>query len=186
MKNSIRLAFRLTTIAVFVQIFSPAFGSETDPIGGILGPGSHVPASLEKILSAGLPGRVEQVLTVKNISPLYAEPKMPNEGVWIKEDLSGGHDAVPLVYRTFYRPSDNFPNSIVYMMLLNMKRISPRLYLGAAEQYRKGFRLVHRTGRSLQATGGYQRSLANQTRRQRWNNPERTGPEENGARVLRQ
>jgi len=62
---------------------------------------------------------------------------MPNEGVWIKEDLSGGHDAVPLVYRTFYRPSDNFPNAIVYMMLLNMKRISPKLYLGAAEQYRK-------------------------------------------------
>ena len=76
-------------------------------------------------------------MAVKNIPPLYAEPKMPNEGVWIKDDLSGGHDAVPLVYRTFYRPSDNFPNSIVYMMLLNMKHISPRLYLGAAEQYRK-------------------------------------------------
>jgi hypothetical protein len=132
-----KLAFWLTTIAVFLQIFSPTFGSETDPTGGILGPGSPLSASLEKLLSAGLPGRVEQLVAVKNMPPLYAEPKMSNEGVWIKDDLSGGHDAVPLIYRTFYRPSDNFPNSIVYMMLLNMKRISPRLYLGAAEQYRK-------------------------------------------------
>lgn len=132
-----KVAFWLTTIAVFVQIVSPVLGSEPDPTGGILGPGSPVPASLERLLSAGLPGRVDQVVAVKNIPPLYAEPKMPNEGVWIKDDLSGGHDAAPLVYRTFYRPSDDFPNSIVYMMLLNMKRMAPRLYLGAAEQCRK-------------------------------------------------
>ena len=133
-----RGAFWLTAIAVFVQICSPAFGFENDPIGGILGPGAPVPASLEKLLSAGFPGAIDQLMAIKNVAPLYAEPKMPNEGVWIKEDLSDGHDVVPLIYQTFYRPSDNFPNSIVYMMLLNMRRISPRLYLGAAEQYRKG------------------------------------------------
>lgn len=132
-----RVAFWLTAIAVFVQILSPAFGSETDPTGGILGPGSPVPESLQRVLSAGFPGRVGDLMAVRGIPPLYSAPKMQNEGVWIKEDLFGGHDPVPLVYRTFYRPSDNFPNAIVYMMLFNMKHISPRLYLGAAEQYRK-------------------------------------------------
>ncbi len=138
LRDAIKLAFRLATIAVLVQLFYPAFGSEFDPTGGILGPGAPVPESLETIFSAGFPGRIEQHVALRNIPPLYTEPKMPNEGVWIKEDLSDGHHAVPLVYRTFYRPSDKFPNSIVYMMLLNMKHIAPRLYLGAAEQYRKG------------------------------------------------
>lgn len=77
-------------------------------------------------------------ISVRNIRPLYAEPQMPGEGIWIKEDLSEGRDAEPLIYRTFYRPSFEFPNAIVYMMLFSMKQISARLYLGSAEPYRKG------------------------------------------------
>lgn len=80
----------------------------------------------------------ERPLTLKNIAPLYSEPKLPNEGVWMKEDVSGGRDPEPLVCCTFYRPSVEFPNAIVYMMLLNMKHISARLYLGTAEPCRAG------------------------------------------------
>jgi hypothetical protein len=123
-------------IAIVVPVLIPILGTADDPTGGILGPGSPLPGSLNRLLSAGFPGRMDGYISVNNIQPLYAEPNMPNEGVWIKDNLSGAHDGVPLVYRTFYRPSDNFPNSIGYMMLLNMKHISPKLYLGAAEQYR--------------------------------------------------
>ena len=131
------IARLFTIVMIIVSVLVPILGTAEDPTGGILGPGAPLPGSLDRFLSAGFPGRIDGYVAVKNIQPLYAEPKMPNEGIWIKEDLSGGHDAVPLVYRTFYRPSDSFPNSIVYMMLLNMKQISPKLYLGAAEQYRK-------------------------------------------------
>ncbi len=124
------------TISIIVSGLFPILAAADDPTGGILGPGSPVPESLERLLSTALPGRIDKYISLNNIPPLYSEPRMPNEGIWIKEDLSGGHDDVPLVYRTFYRPSDNFPNSIVYMMLLNMKQISPKLYLGAHEQYR--------------------------------------------------
>lgn len=79
-----------------------------------------------------------QNIDVQNIPPLYAEPKLPGEGVWVKEDLSAGHDAADLVYRTVYRPSEKFPNAIVYMMLLNMKHLSAKLFLGSAEPYGKG------------------------------------------------
>jgi hypothetical protein len=74
---------------------------------------------------------------VKNIAPLYTEPELKGEGIWVKEDVSGGHDAEPLIYRTFYRPSEKFPNAIAYMLLFNMKRISARLYLGSSEPCRK-------------------------------------------------
>jgi hypothetical protein len=131
-----RIARWFTIITIIVPVLVPILAAADDPTGGILGPGSPIPGSLDRFLSAGFPGRIDGYVAVKNIQPLYSEPKMPHEGIWIKEDLSDGHDSVPLVYRTFYRPSDNFPNSIVYMMLLNMKQISPKLYLGAAEQYR--------------------------------------------------
>jgi|SRR5271157_4905506 len=75
-------------------------------------------------------------ITVKNIFPLYREPRMPGEGIWVKEDMSGGHDQADYIYRTFYRPSGEFPNAIVYMMLVNMKHISAKLYLGSAEPYK--------------------------------------------------
>ena len=76
-------------------------------------------------------------ITLRNIPPLYTEPKMPGEGIWKPIHLSGGSDQPPIIYRTFYRPSSSFPNSIVYMVLFDMKRISMRLYLGSAEPYRK-------------------------------------------------
>jgi hypothetical protein len=75
-------------------------------------------------------------LTLKPIYPLYREPYLQGEGLWVKEDMSGGHDQADYIYRTFYRPSGEFPNAIVYMMLVNMKHISAKLYLGSAEPYK--------------------------------------------------
>ena len=75
-------------------------------------------------------------VALRNIRPLYMEPALPGEGIWVKEDLSGGNGQADYIYRTFYRPSGEFPNAIVYMMLLNMKHISASLYLGSAEPYK--------------------------------------------------
>lgn len=76
-------------------------------------------------------------ISVKNIPPLYTSPKMDGEGIWVKEDVLGGRDTEPLIYRTFYRPSEQFPNAIAYMLLFDMKHISAKLYLGTAEPCRK-------------------------------------------------
>ena len=91
---------------------------------------------MRKEASAGSSIADRPTIFLKNIPPLYTDPKMPGEGIWVKQDLSEGHDSADFVYRTFYRPSEQFPNSTVYMMLLNMKQISARLYLGSAEPYR--------------------------------------------------
>jgi hypothetical protein len=81
--------------------------------------------------------QASQEISPTNIPPLYTEPQMPGEGVWVREKLSEPDNSEPLVYKTFYRPSSEYPNAIVYMMLLNMKRISPKMYLGSAEPYWK-------------------------------------------------
>jgi len=88
---------------------------------------------LQSVSSSGDRG---QSIAVRNIPPLYSEPRLPGEGIWVKEDMSGGHDTADLIYRAFYRPSEQFPNAVVYMMLFNMKNISAKLYLGTAEPYK--------------------------------------------------
>ncbi len=75
-------------------------------------------------------------IALKNIVPLYSEPKMRGEGIWVKQDMSGGHDQAALIYRTFYRPSVRFPTAIVYMMVINMHHVSAKMYLGSAEPYK--------------------------------------------------
>jgi hypothetical protein len=77
-------------------------------------------------------------IAMQNIPPLYTAPKLPDEGIWVRQDMSEGHDAADLVYRTRYRPSEKFPNAIVYMVVLNMKHLSASLFLGSAEPYGKG------------------------------------------------
>ncbi len=68
-----------------------------------------------------------------NIPPLYTSPALDGEGVWTSEDLPPGRDGRPLVYKTVYRPSPDFPNSVVYMAVFDMKRIKPRLFIGQTE-----------------------------------------------------
>ncbi|MBI4963383.1 MAG: hypothetical protein HY913_08900 [Desulfomonile tiedjei] len=135
MRGSCCLAAILSTVLVL----APLIGVAQDQAAEIYKPGAPVP--LHEFLAEGLSKKpsieAAQDLSVKNIPPLYVEPKMQDEGVWIKQDMSGQDDASSLIYRTFYRPSDQFPNAIVYMLLLNMKQISAKLYLGSAEPFRK-------------------------------------------------
>ena len=61
-------------------------------------------------------------LQLDNIHPLYTSPRLPGEGVW--ESSGSPRDAAgrPMAYKTFYRPSVDFPNAIVYMMVVDMSK----------------------------------------------------------------
>lgn len=67
------------------------------------------------------------------ISPLYLSPKLEGEGVWTADDLPRDGENNPLVYRTVYRPSLEFPNAIVYMAFFDMSRLRSRLFIGQTE-----------------------------------------------------
>ncbi len=73
------------------------------------------------------------MLKLDNIKPLYSSPVLPGEGVW---ECSGSpRDAAgrPVVYKTFYRPSVDFPNAIVYMMVIDMSKTFMQYYVGSQE-----------------------------------------------------
>ncbi len=72
-------------------------------------------------------------LSVEDIPPLYVTPKLAGEGVWDTRDLPTSENGWPLMYKTSYRPSSKYPNAIVHMLLLDMKRVSMRLYIGSSE-----------------------------------------------------
>ncbi|MFC1836057.1 hypothetical protein ACFL2Q_15280 [Thermodesulfobacteriota bacterium] len=134
-----RLFYSLTAILLLVLthvIASPGTSAEQlDEAPPIREKESSVP--LIQLLNENGAFAGKPDMAVENIPPLYLEPKMPGEGTWVKQNLSGKEDAEPLIYRTFYRPSEDFPTAIVYMELFNMKHISARLYLGSGEPYRK-------------------------------------------------
>ncbi|MGC8905996.1 MAG: phosphodiester glycosidase family protein [Desulfomonilaceae bacterium] len=68
-----------------------------------------------------------------NIQPLYLSPKLEGEGVWTADDLPTDAENHPLVYKTVYRPSLEFPNAIAYMALFDMSRLRTRLFIGQTE-----------------------------------------------------
>jgi hypothetical protein len=68
-----------------------------------------------------------------NIPPLYLSPKLDGEGVWTADDLPVDAQNHPLVYKTVYRPSLEFPNAIAYMALFDMSRLRTRLFIGQTE-----------------------------------------------------
>jgi hypothetical protein len=72
-------------------------------------------------------------IVLKNIPPLYTSPELPGEGVWRSQGLPTDRDGQPVMYRTSYRPSVDHPNAIVHMLLLDMKRLSMKLYIGSTE-----------------------------------------------------
>ncbi len=74
-----------------------------------------------------------RTLALKNIPPLYVTPKLPGEGVWVSDDMPADGNGWPVMYRTSYRPSSEYPTAIVHMLLVDMKRVSMRLYIGSAE-----------------------------------------------------
>lgn len=94
--------------------------------------------SLQEALEAELvqpPEEVEDPFFPKppTIAPLYISPKVEGEGVWTSEGLPVGSDGRPLLYKTVYRPSLEYPNSIVYMAVFDANRLKPRLFIGHTE-----------------------------------------------------
>ncbi|MDQ7783832.1 MAG: hypothetical protein RDU20_13195 [Desulfomonilaceae bacterium] len=73
------------------------------------------------------------LLRLDDIKPLYTSPVLPGEGVW--ETCNSPRDATgkPVVYKTFYRPSVDFPNAVVYMMIVDMRQAVMQYYVGSQE-----------------------------------------------------
>lgn len=73
------------------------------------------------------------MIRLDNIKPLYTSPGIPGEGVW--ECSSSPRDSMgrPIIYKTFYRPSVDFPNAIVYMMVIDMTKVFMQYYVGSHE-----------------------------------------------------
>jgi hypothetical protein len=74
-----------------------------------------------------------RTLFLRNIPPLYMTPAMPGEGVWQSGGLPTGKDGMPIVYTTSYRPSVKYANAVAHMILLDMKQLSMKLYIGSTE-----------------------------------------------------
>ena len=76
---------------------------------------------------------ITNVMSLKDIPPLYTSPKIDGEGIWVSADTPVSGDGKPLIYKTVYRPSVEFPNTVVYMAVFDMSRLKPRLFIGRAE-----------------------------------------------------
>ncbi len=72
-------------------------------------------------------------LRLTNIKPLYEAPPIPGEGDWISANMPKDSHGVPIFYTTVYRPSVNFPNAVVYMMVVDLKRAFLQYYVGSQE-----------------------------------------------------
>ena len=85
------------------------------------------PKKLEPSVSVG------NVMSLEDIPPLYTSPKIDGEGIWVSADTPVSGDGKPLIYKTVYRPSVEFPNTVVYMAVFDMSRLKPQLFIGRAE-----------------------------------------------------
>ncbi|MBM4325929.1 MAG: phosphodiester glycosidase family protein [Deltaproteobacteria bacterium] len=68
-----------------------------------------------------------------SITPLYTSPVLEGEGVWTTEDLPRSGDGRPLLYKTLYRPSVEYPNAVVYLAVFDMSRLRTRFFIGNTE-----------------------------------------------------
>lgn len=73
------------------------------------------------------------MIKLDNIKPLYSSPVLAGEGVWECSGSPRDPAGRPIVYKTFYRPSVDFPNAIVYMMVIDMKKTFMQYYVGSQE-----------------------------------------------------
>jgi len=73
------------------------------------------------------------LLQLDNIKPLYTSPAIPGEGVWESSGSPRDPLGKPIVYKTFYRPSVDFPNAMVYMMVVDMGKAFLQYYVGSQE-----------------------------------------------------
>ena len=62
-------------------------------------------------------------MSLKDIPPLYTSPKIDGEGIWVSVDTPVSRDGKPLIYKTVYRPSVEFPNTVVYMAVFDMSPV---------------------------------------------------------------
>ncbi|MGO9117487.1 MAG: hypothetical protein ACLQPD_07735 [Desulfomonilaceae bacterium] len=127
----------LGVILLVIQIGVPPFSVATDQETTVPEQATKKSSAFETDLLEIFSKEAGKDVALTNIPPLYVEPQMPGEGIWVKQELSEGDNSSPLIYKTFYRPSSEYPNAVAYMMLLNMKQISPKMYLGSAEPYWK-------------------------------------------------
>ncbi len=109
---------------------------------GLLPPSTPAFVGLKDRLAARAPDNVfdpiycrspYKAVLLKNIPPLYRTPELPGEGVWQSQGMPAGPDGQPLMYRTSYRPSAEYANAIVHMLLFDMKRITMSLFIGSSE-----------------------------------------------------
>lgn len=73
------------------------------------------------------------MLRLDNIKPLYTSPALQGEGVWESSGSPRDNQGRPIIYKTFYRPSVDFPNAVVYMMVIDMNLTFMRYYVGSQE-----------------------------------------------------
>lgn len=73
------------------------------------------------------------MLRLDNIKPLYTSPALPGEGIWESSGSPRDNQGRPIIYKTFYRPSVDFPNAVVYMMVIDMDLTFMRYYVGSHE-----------------------------------------------------
>jgi hypothetical protein len=69
----------------------------------------------------------------RSIPPLYTAPALEGEGVWTSENMPADATGAPLGFKTSYRPSEEYPNSIVHMAVFDMKRLKMRFFVGNTE-----------------------------------------------------
>ena len=91
------------------------------------------PSPVEAETAQATEGDDPAFLRPQKIPALYTSPPLEGEGVWSPEGMPEDAQGKPLMYRTAYRPSVEYPNSIVYMALFDMKRIKPRFFVGQTE-----------------------------------------------------
>jgi len=74
-----------------------------------------------------------ELIRLDNIKPLYTSPRLAGEGVWESSGSPRDSQGRPMIYKTFYRPSVDFPNAIVYMMVVDMSKAFMQYYVGTQE-----------------------------------------------------
>jgi hypothetical protein len=72
-------------------------------------------------------------LKLDNIKPLYTSPALAGEGIWETSGVPRDSSGNPIIYKTFYRPSVDFPNAVVYMMVVDISKTFLQYYVGSQE-----------------------------------------------------
>lgn len=73
------------------------------------------------------------LVTIEDIKPLYTSPRLAEEGVWSCTNSPKDAQGLPLTYQTFYRPSVEFPNAVVFMMVVDLRKVFIKYYVGSGE-----------------------------------------------------